>query len=249
MKQAAGAIPNHGKSRWLAQVSWQTLKARGERWAIFSPETGGANSITELAEIAAGLPFHDGPNVRMSEQELHGALAELRENYVFISAKDHTPTLDWILQRARAAVLRSGIRHLIIDPHNEVEASRPDKLSETEFISQFISKCKRFAQHHDVTVWIVVHPTKLRAAPGETKEPVPSLYDLAGSAHWRNKADAALVVYRDYERQTTTVFAKKIRFQPRCGEPGSVTFEFVGYTRRFTVHAKSYARLGASEAA
>ena len=240
-------IPNHGKSRWLAQVALQTLKARGERWAIFSPETGGANAITELAEIAAGLPFHNGPNVRMSERELKDALDDIRDNFVFISAKDHTPSLDWILQRAKAAVLRHGTRHLIVDPYNEVEASRPEKMTETEFISQFISKCKRFAQHHDVTVWIVVHPTKIKAPPGESKEPIPSLYDLAGSAHWRNKADAALVVYRDYEKDQTTVFAKKIRFQPRCGEPGSVSFQFVGYSRRFTDMAKTYTRLGATE--
>lgn len=242
-------IPNHGKSRWVDQVAVQTARIHKDRWAIFSPETGEANHIADLCEVWAGFPFHDGPTPRMTVKELENAVAWVRDRFVFINSKDHTPSIDWILERAKAAVIRSGINHLIIDPYNEVEASRPTKLTETEFISQFISKCKRFAAHHDVTVWIIVHPTKLRPAPGETQEPVPSLYDLAGSAHWRNKADAGLVVYRDYQKEETVVISKKIRFQPRCGEPGQVRFQFLGAERRFAEMPQTYSRLGTREAA
>ena len=239
-------IPNHGKSRWLDQVAVQTARMNGDRWAVFSPETGDANHIADLCEIWAGFPFHDGPTPRMTPKELSDAMAWVRDRFVFINAKDHTPAIDWVLDRAKAAVIRQGVRHLIIDPYNEIEASRPTKLTETEFISQFISKCKRFAAHHDVTVWIIVHPTKIRAAPGESREPIPTLYDLAGSAHWRNKADAGLVVYRDYARNQTLVISKKIRFQPRCGEPGTVKMEFDGACRRFEEVPGTYARLGTS---
>jgi hypothetical protein len=34
------------------------------------------------------------------------------------------PTIDWILEKARAAVLRHGVRGLVIDPYNEVEHHR-----------------------------------------------------------------------------------------------------------------------------
>ncbi len=243
-------IPNHGKSRWVDQVAVQVAREGGERWAMFSPETGEANHIADLCEIWAGYPFHEGPTPRMTTAELSAAMAWINDRFVFINSKDDTPSIEWILERAKAAVIRHGIRHLVIDPYNEVEASRPAKLTETEFISQFISKCKRFAAHHDVTVWIIVHPTKLRPAPGETREPIPTLYDLAGSAHWRNKADAGLVVYRDFDSGQTMVIAKKIRFQPRCGEPGAVRFEFVGAARRFHEIPNTYAKLGTrSEAA
>lgn len=242
-------IPNHGKSRWLDQVAVQSARHRGEAWAVFSPETGDANHIADLCEIWAGWPFHEGPSPRMSETELDDAVAWVRQHFVFIASKDATPSIEWVLERAKAAVIRHGIRHLIIDPYNEIEASRPAKLTETEYISTFIAKCKRFAALHDVTVWIIVHPTKLRAAPGDKQEPIPTLYDLAGSAHWRNKADAGIVVYRDYENNQTLVIAKKIRFQPRCGSPGSVKFEFLGASRRFQVLPGSYAPLGMEDAA
>jgi twinkle protein len=89
----------------------------------------------------------------------------------------------------------------------------------------------------------VIHPTKINAQ-GESKEPMPGLYDMAGTAHWRNKADAALVVYRDFAEGRTIVAAKKIRRQPVCGSPGAVEFVFLGNDRRFEAVPGSYKPLG-----
>jgi twinkle protein len=236
-------IPNHGKSRWLDQVAVSMSQLHGWRWAMFSPETGSEQHIADLCEIKAGLPFHDGPNERMDQEDLHTALAWVRERVAFIDAGEHTPSADWVLERARAAVLRHGINALIIDPYNELEAGRSPHQTETEFVSQLISKCKRFAKVHEVTVFMVAHPTKI-ANPSGGKEPMPGLYDIAGSAHWRNKADAGIVVYRDYEERCTYVISRKIRRQPICGQPGMVKFWFMGISRRFDPQLGSYQTLG-----
>jgi twinkle protein len=90
---------------------------------------------------------------------------------------------------------------------------------------------------------MVIHPTKLRSSD-DGKDPVPGLYDLAGSAHWRNKADAGIVVYRDYEKAVTFVISKKIRRQPMCGRPGMVKFRFSGTDRRLEDVPFSYTTLG-----
>lgn len=239
-------IPNHGKSRFVDQIAVQMSKAHGWVWGVFSPETGEDQHIADLCEIESGMPFFQGPNPRMSREELRHSKFWVDSYFKFISSKEHTPDVDWILERARALVLRHGMNGLIVDPYNEIEASRPANQTETEFVSQLISKFKRFAKLNGVTVFMVVHPTKLRSQnPGE-KEPVPGLYDLAGSAHWRNKADAGLVVYRDYGEQETHVFSKKIRRQPICGVPGMVRFTFVGTDRRFHEQAQSFSNLGAS---
>ena len=42
------------------------------------------------------------------------------------------------------------------------------------------------------------------------------------------------------------MISKKIRFQPRCGEPGTVKFEFIGACRRFEEIPQTYSRLGTS---
>lgn len=226
-------IPNHGKSRFVDQVAVQMARRYDWHWGVFSPETGEANHIADLCEIRVSKPFFEGVNPRMSREEMESAKRWVGQYFSFIATADHTPSIDWILERARALVLRKGLNALIIDPYNEIEAGRPKEMTETEFVSQLISKCKRFAKLHDVTIFMIVHPTKLRAVPGE-KEPIPGLYDLSGSAHWRNKADAGLVVYRDYENKKTVVIAKKIRRQPMCGTPGSVDFVFIGAERIFT---------------
>ncbi|KQT03192.1 MULTISPECIES: toprim domain-containing protein [unclassified Rhizobium] len=240
---AVTGIPNHGKSRWLSQVIVQSARLREEKWAIFSPETGHANQIADLSEIWAGNPFYDGPSMRMTREDAANAMMWLRERVYLLGTLEHTPSIDWLLERARAAVIRYGVRNIVLDPYNEIEASRPDNLTETEFVSQLIAKCKRFGKLHDCTVWMVIHPRKL-GSPVDGKEPVPQLYDLAGSAHWRNKADAGIVVYRDYEKNVTFVIAQKIRRQPMCGNVGSVRLEFVGAERRFHAIPASYQPLG-----
>lgn len=58
-------------------------------------------------------------------------------------------------------VRRFGIRGLVIDPYNELDHQRPSFMSETEYVSQMLTKIKRFAQHHDVHVWFVAHPRQV----------------------------------------------------------------------------------------
>ena len=80
----------------------------------------------------------------------------------------------------------------MIDPYNELDHQRPESLTETEYVSQILTKIKRFAQLNDVAVWFVAHPRQLRDWRGEP----PTLYDISGSAHFVNKADNAIVIHR-----------------------------------------------------
>lgn len=92
---------------------------------------------------------------------------------------------------------RYGIRGLLVDPYNELDHQRPSHMSETEYVSQMLTKIKRFAQHHDVHVWFVAHPRQLRDWKGQP----PTMYDISGSAHFINKADNGLVIHRNRDPQ------------------------------------------------
>ena len=70
-------------------------------------------------------------------------------------------------------------------------------MSETEYVSQMLTKIKRFAQHHDVHVWFVAHPRQLRDWRGQP----PTMYDISGSAHFINKADNGVVIHRNRDPQ------------------------------------------------
>jgi twinkle protein len=166
----------------------------------------------------------------MSETDLRVTIQWLREHFYFIRADDEAPTIDWILENARSAVLRHGVRGLVIDPYNEIEHKRPSAMSETEYVSQILGKVKRFGQAHGCHVWFVAHPAKMhRDSNGDI--PVPTLYDISGSANWANKADLGIVVHRDWRENANSVeiHVRKVRFKS-VGRVGVVTLEYNALT-------------------
>ncbi len=223
-------IPNHGKSNFLEQILMKMAKGHGWKFGIFTPEHRLEQYGSRLLEKASELPFHEGPSMRMTENELLDSLSFVSSHFYYISPKDHTPTIDWILERAKFSCLKYGIKGLVIDPYNEIEASKDKNQSETDFISQMISKIKRFAQHHGVTVWVVAHPAKM-PKDADGKSFVPDLYSISGSAHWYNKADMGLVVYRNFEENYTAVHVAKVKEVPAWGSVGKVTFYYDGSQR------------------
>ena len=129
------------------------------------------------------------------------------------------------MTKAKAACLRHGVKGVIIDPYNEIDATRSDNMREDEHIRDLVSKCKQFCRSHEVAMWMVAHPAKMqRNAEGVI--PPPSLYDVSGSAHWNNMADVGMVVHRDFENDQTRVIIRKIREQGLYGNIGECFFEY-----------------------
>jgi twinkle protein len=76
----------------------------------------------------------------------------------------------------------------------------------------------------------------MRTEPGE-EEPVPTLWDISGSANWRNKADFGMTVWRNpmFPEDPIRVYINKVRFS-ETGEVGMTPFAFtrsVGQYREF----------------
>jgi twinkle protein len=92
------------------------------------------------------------------------------------------------------------------------------------YISRQLTKIRRFARFNGIHIWIVAHPTKLIKNADGNYDP-PTMYDISGGAHWRNKADNGLCVYRDFENNHTTVFVQKIRFR-EIGKLGECGFKY-----------------------
>jgi twinkle protein len=122
--------------------------------------------------------------------------------------------LERILDLADIAVRRDGVKLLVLDPWNEIEHKRRGDESETEYVGRAIRMLKRFAMNRDCAVWMVAHPRK--PSSDGTPKP-PSLYDLAGSAHFANKADFGFVVHRD-NLEGSEIAVKIVKV--RMGLPG-----------------------------
>ena len=193
-----------------------------------------AEHIAKLAEKFLGLPLWDGPTHRMSEDDLRRAMEWIDDRFYFIRFDDEAPTIGAILEKARAAVLRHGVRGLVIDPYNEIEHRRPVNISETEYVSQLLGKVKRFAQNRGVHVWFITHPAKIQRENG--KRPVPTLYNIAGSANWINQADIGLAVHREPDKDPTRadIYIRKVRFKS-VGEIGAISLHWDRATGRYSV--------------
>jgi twinkle protein len=138
--------------------------------------------------------------------------------------------LDYIIELAKIAVLRDGVRLLVLDPWNEVEHKRRTDETETEYTSRAIRSLKRFAVNYECAVWLVAHPRKPHT-DGNPKP--PSLYDLAGSAHFANKADYGLIVHRD-NMTGTQIEARVVKVRMGLpGKPGRVALEWDAKTNQY----------------
>jgi twinkle protein len=122
--------------------------------------------------------------------------------------------LEGVLELAKIAVLRDGVKVVILDPWNQIEHKRRQNESETEYVGRAIRMMKRFAKNYGVALVIVAHPAK--PSFEEAKHP-PSLYSIAGSAHWYNAADYGIVIHRKRESTITHVANVKVRM----GNPGT----------------------------
>lgn len=231
-------FPNSGKSEWIDALMVNLSHANpGWSHGVCSFENPPKNHIAKLVEKHNLLPFHDGLTHRMTLKELESAMQWVDEHFYFIRCEDEEPTIDWILDKAQSLVFRYGIRDLIIDPYNEIEHKRASNMTETEYVSQILSKVRRFAENYGVHIWIVAHPAKLRR-DAQGNFPKPSLYDISGSAHWVNKPDVGIVIWRDMSivSADVTVMVKKMRWK----EVGMVGEAILRYHKVNGTYADQY---------
>lgn len=225
-------IPNHGKSSFIDQIAVNLAKLEHWKFAVFSPEHSVGMHLRRLVEKVRQAPFDEGYSQRMTETELLQGLEFIHEHFMFVESKDTSPNIDWILEKARAACLRYGIRGVIIDPYNEIDPNRKPGEREDEHVRNLISKCKAFNRRHNTVMWMIAHPTKM-PKDNDGKVLPPTMYDISGAAHWHNMADVGLAVHRYFDDQQTAIFTRKIREQPLYGDIGERRFRFNVVNRIF----------------
>lgn len=223
--------PGSGKSTWLCNVLVRLSINSEWRIAMFSPEKQPtALLFSELAEIYTGKAFFGRNSLNeMSRAELIKSKDFIRDRFFFLKMDESDLTLDGILEKTKGLIKRKGINCLVIDPWNYVEHSRERGQTETDYISDSLTKIKIFKAKYKIHVFIVAHPTKpTRSKDGEMQK--PTLYSISGSAHFYNKTDNGIVVSRS---ENTEVDVQKVRWK-FLGRLGSAQFIFDRSNSRFT---------------
>jgi twinkle protein len=231
-------IPSHGKSEWLdalmVNLLSRPLNGKPWRFLVCSPENWPIElHQAKLLEKIIGLRFGNERGFlkpgRMTREEMEMQARLLGGRVTFVSLGEGETFPD-LLERmdvwcAAEPGYQSGV---ILDPWNQLDHERPRHLSETEYISLALTLSQRITRKTKAHLWIVAHPQKLLRDRDGTR-PVPTLYDISGSAHWYNKCDNGITVWRDVDAQPPSnkveIHIQKVRHK-HIGRPGLVVLRY-----------------------
>lgn len=233
-------LPGSGKSTWVTNLCVNLAELHGWKAAIFSPEMPIVPHMRDkIRRIVSRQPID-----YMRKDDLAKIDRWINNNMVFIDfdvsgQDDEDLTLQWLLDRAYDALLRHGIRILVLDPWNEIEHAKEKFESDTAYINRALRQLIKFGRRHGLAIFVVAHPVKDVGKDGKAR--VPTLYDIEGSAAWFNKPDVGIVVDRPNQNADRThIHIRKVRFEG-TGNKGEVVLQFNRENSRFDLlNANSY---------
>jgi twinkle protein len=230
-------MPGHGKSSFVNEICCKMAEREGWTTVFASFEQN-----PQVDHRRALRSYHSQKLEKtMSEDEKQAADDWIDRHFAFIvPSEDDDATLDWVLDRCAASVIRYGANIVVIDPWNELDHARDMTMSLTEYVGAAIKQFRKFARKYRVHMIVVAHPAKM-ARTKDGKYPFPTLYDISDSAHWSNKADVGVVVHREsmMSSNETAIRIVKSRYHNVIGKPGEITGVWDEHRTRYTITEKT----------
>ena len=209
---------NHGKSTFLMNLICNQFCEYGTKSFVYLPEN--EKHLRERFSLIWGdRPGWDAFG------EVGMVVASSIRRY------DEQPhDLGWLLSHAYAAHNEGHSGLVVLDPWNEIEWMRPKDMTLTEFIGDCLKMITGFCRETNIAVILSAHPTKSGVLEGKP----PGAYNIDGSAHWANKPDNILCVFRSPDKKNETrVLSQKVR-EIGAGKRGECFFNVDEDTGLFT---------------
>lgn len=227
-------IPTHGKSEFMDALAMNLSAGAEWRWLFFSPE----NHPTEI-HLRKLIEKRLGKNLTAcSQDDIRIAMEWIGRYFKFVSLAEDSHNLDSLLRLIRAPVKEDQFDAVLIDPWNELDVKIDHDESETDRIGRQLSRLRRYGRRNNIAVFIVAHPAKMMKNKITGVYDVPTLYDISGSAHWYNRADNGICIYRQADKETgilrdeVDVYVQKIKFKVH-GSQGLVHLTYERESGRF----------------
>jgi twinkle protein len=231
-------IPSHGKSsfsEWhvLNLINDYTMKA-----SFFSPEHSPmALHQTNFIQKAIGKPFwksHDGID-RITKEDIERYKEWANEKLYLTGAEKGKPAdWDWLLEKFKEQMYSFGIDLFVIDAFNKVMLDKG--INKKDAIDDVMTRVTSFAIENNVHIFLVAHPTKMRKND-DGKYEAPTLYDVSGSADFRNQTHNGYCIYRyfanDNEDGFTTFINLKTKFSFQGEIGSSISYDYHLPTGRY----------------
>ena len=222
-------IPSHGKSEFTEWMVINLINENDLKASFFSPEHQPLElHMSRFIQKTIGKPYFEfKENERMNKTEIKDFINWSSQKLYLTSPEVGSfATWDWILEKFKEQLFQYGVNIFVIDAYNKVEHT--GSATERENITKVLSRLTQFAQQNNVLIILVAHPTKMQKDNGFYVS--PTLYDVSGSADFRNQTHDGYSIYRYFASEQDdgyTVFTNlksKYSFQ---GDIGSkIEFEY-----------------------
>lgn len=227
-------IPSHGKSTFIEWYLLNLIEEYGMKASFFSPEHRPIElHLSTFARLAVGKPFFG--EGAMTEVDIE-RFSKWSNDKIYFSSPDDgdAPDWDWVLDTFKAQMYAYGIDIFVVDAFNKVLL--PKGSNKKDSIDDVLTRLTTFSQANNVLFVLVAHPTKMQKKENGLYD-VPSLYDVSGSADFRNQTHDGLCVYRHFGNDISEGFNEIINLKTKYtfqGEIGAKTqFDYDVTTGRF----------------
>lgn len=225
-----GLLPFNGH-----QLGFEVPQDHGHGWsvAIASFEQQPQTALRRALQRFRGRVHHTNLNA-----DAERAIDEWIDRHfaLMVPNEDEEVSIEWMLERMATAFVQFGCKLAIVDPWNEMDHVRPQGMSLTEYTGYAIKAFRRVAAKYQAHVMVLAHPTKMERRKDGTL-PVPDLYDVSDSAHWYNKPDAGITIYREAKEgqaDRTMIWVQKTRSED-IGEPDRIYGKLLRNQGRFEI--------------
>jgi twinkle protein len=182
---------------------------------------------TNFLQKAVGRNFwkDEGATPRITKADISRYTDWANEKiYITAPEKGNVATWDWLIDKFKEQLYSYGINIFVIDAFNKVQMPSGNRL---ENINDVLTKLTAFAQTNDCIIFLVAHPTKMKKEEDGTYLP-PTLYDVSGSADFRNQTHDGFTIHRHFGEDARTEFVStkvKYQFQGEIGNSASMEYD------------------------
>lgn len=225
---------NEGKSLFLEQL--MCLKSGFDGWkhAVFTPENVPLidffDNIIEMYVGKSCDPHYDN-NLMTEQQYLKGI--DFVTKHFYLVYPEGSWSIDAIHDNFKQAIIDHNVNTVTVDPYNKIHHDHNGERGDV-YVSNFMTKLKRFAVENKVCYGLVAH--QLTARKDENGRYVkPDLNYIKGGGAFADGADNVCYVWRperaiDFSSTLVQMGSQKIKKQKLVGIPADI--EGINYSRK-----------------
>lgn len=220
-------IPSHGKSTF---VDWYVLNLVNDydfKASFYSPEHSPLSLYQRnfIQKFYGKKFFKKGEGERITKEEIEFYKKWASEKLYFLTnEKGKSNNWDWLMDKMKEHIYSFGTNLFVIDAFNKVLL--PKNRNKKDGIDEVLTELTNFCVDHNVNVFLVAHPTKMKKNEKGNYD-MPTLYDVSGSADFRNQTHNGFCIHRTFGEDEKVIFTNlktKHSFQGRIGE--SINFKY-----------------------